>query len=137
MYIKPYLKKIDDIISKPSPEAWSQEEDKKLAELVKTKFLPKNLSNSDTGSVWSEITSSFYGRSEIQCRARWTNHLRPMALRTYTTCTYAPWTVEEDMMLSDLIRWLPKVIPESLFWFVIVKNKYFKRKFYKIKGKLN
>ena len=85
----------DEIVLKPSKsnrQRWSSAEDNKLVELVRT-----NTKNFDTNIGWSEISSFLPGRSEVQCRARWKNHLQPDLVK-------GPWTKEEDSLVIDLVN---------------------------------
>ena len=74
--------KEDEVILKPaksttssttSRQRWSSAEDTKLVELVKT----NHGAAIDTAIGWNEISAHLPGRSEVQCRARWKNHLQP------------------------------------------------------------
>jgi len=38
---------------------------------------------------WNEISEKLPGRTDVQCRARWKNHLQPDLVK-------GPWTKEED-----------------------------------------
>ena len=93
---KPIKKETEDIILKPTAKTnrqrWSSAEDNKLVELVRT-----NTSNLETSIGWSEISSFLPGRSEVQCRARWKNHLQPDLVK-------GPWTKEEDALVIDLVN---------------------------------
>lgn len=73
-------------------QRWSSSEDSKLCELVEINF--KNL---DSNIGWNEISSYLPGRSEVQCRARWKNHLQPDLVK-------GPWTKEEDELVIDLVK---------------------------------
>ena len=77
---------------KTNRQRWSSSEDSKLCELVKINF--KNL---DSNIGWNEISSYLPGRSEVQCRARWKNHLQPDLVK-------GPWTKEEDELVIDLVK---------------------------------
>jgi len=61
---------------------WTDEEDRKVMELVK-KFGPKR---------WSQIASELPERIGKQCRERWHNHLNPAISK-------APWSEEEDRII--------------------------------------
>ncbi|KAL3808079.1 hypothetical protein ACHAXA_006841 [Cyclostephanos tholiformis] len=61
---------------------WTDEEDKKVMELVKTHG-PKK---------WSQIASELPGRIGKQCRERWHNHLNPHISK-------APWSEDEDRII--------------------------------------
>ena len=89
----------DDIILKPAAKCnrqrWSSAEDNKLVELVRSNS--KNQIESSAGIGWSEISNYLPGRSEVQCRARWKNHLQPDLVK-------GPWTKEEDALVIDLVN---------------------------------
>lgn len=61
---------------------WTEEEDRKVLELVK-KYGPKK---------WSVIAGELPGRIGKQCRERWHNHLNP-------NISKAPWSNEEDRII--------------------------------------
>jgi len=61
---------------------WTEEEDKKVMELVE-KHGPKK---------WSQIASELPGRIGKQCRERWHNHLNPAISK-------APWSESEDRII--------------------------------------
>ena len=89
----------DDIILKPSKtqgttnrQRWSSAEDNKLVELVRS-----NSKSLESSIGWSEISAYLPGRSEVQCRARWKNHLQPDLVK-------GPWTKEEDALVIDLVN---------------------------------
>ena len=46
---------------------------------------------------WSEISDYLPGRTDVQCRARWKNHLQPDLVK-------GPWTKEEDERVIDLVN---------------------------------
>ncbi|KAM0948284.1 putative transcription factor MYB-HB-like family [Dioscorea sansibarensis] len=63
---------------------WTQEEDKKIIELV-AKYGP---------TKWSVIARSLSGRIGKQCRERWHNHLNPSIKKD-------AWTLEEELALMN------------------------------------
>ena len=63
---------------------WTEEEDKKLMELVK-----------EVGAKrWTHIAGELPGRNGKQCRERWHNHLNP-------SITKRAWNVEEDRTILE------------------------------------
>ncbi|KAG2272432.1 hypothetical protein Bca4012_085598 [Brassica carinata] len=72
-----------DLIKGP----WTQEEDKKIVELV-GKYGP---------AKWSTIAKSLEGRIGKQCRERWHNHLNPGINKD-------AWTPEEELALMNAHR---------------------------------
>ncbi len=63
---------------------WTEEEDKKVIELVKRHGARK----------WSQIAAELPGRIGKQCRERWHNHLNPRICKT-------PWTENEDRIILE------------------------------------
>lgn len=61
---------------------WTEEEDRKLMELVHQHGAKK----------WSQIAAELPGRIGKQCRERWHNHLNPRIRKT-------PWTEHEDRVI--------------------------------------
>ena len=45
---------------------------------------------------WGEISDFLPGRTDVQCRARWRNHLQPDLVK-------GPWTKEEDEKVLSLV----------------------------------
>lgn len=81
--------------SEGSPEKrirqrWGSGEDAKLVELVKR-------AGTDEAIGWNEISDNLPGRTDVQCRARWKNHLQPDLIK-------GPWTKEEDDLVIELVN---------------------------------
>lgn len=66
---------------------WTPEEDASLVEAVRRHGT----------SRWSTIQTMVPGRTDVQCRERWTNILDP-------SLQQGPWTPAEDKILIDLVR---------------------------------
>ncbi|CAG5102873.1 Oidioi.mRNA.OKI2018_I69.chr1.g505.t1.cds [Oikopleura dioica] len=71
-------------------QRWTSNEDTKLMALVKS-------AGNDEAIGWNEISEKLPGRTDVQCRARWKNHLQPDLIK-------GPWTKEEDDLVVELVK---------------------------------
>jgi hypothetical protein len=67
---------------------WNEEEDTKLIEAVKKH-----------GTAWVPVAALVPGRTNIQCRSRWTNRLNPDNEKSA-----GKWTPEEDTKLIEAVK---------------------------------
>ena len=65
---------------------WTEEEDERLRKSV-----------AGYGSSWIQVATAIPGRTNDQCRERWTEHVNNACARTL-------WSPEEDKMLLDLVQ---------------------------------
>lgn len=79
-----WLKSIDPAINR---SRWSKREDERLTEAVGKHGV----------SNWAVVSREVFGRTDVQCRERWINNLRP-ELR------HGPWTLSEDERLLKVVE---------------------------------
>lgn len=105
----PTLSKRDVSPKKHSKKRWwSEEEDRKLIELVKKYGVGFELRLK--AKNWKKIASFFEDRTDVQCLHRWQKVLNP-------TLVKGPWTKEEDAIVETMVK---QNGPKN--WSVIAQN---------------
>jgi myb proto-oncogene protein len=77
---------------------WNPEEDEKLIEVVK-----------ELGKNWARVAAMVPGRTNRQCRRRWSDYLDPTIDQTLANMgNKGKWTTEEDAKLTGAVKELGK-----------------------------